>query len=467
MYAIDRGFLFVPVRRGLPGTRVLLIDFYRFHRNADASPEVPPIFLLHGGPGFDGLADDLDDGDYYENNVRPLTRISDVVVVGQRGIGSSKPHTRCAPPTESFPIDTTVPESERAASDRETSERCRDFWADQGLDLTGLNVLEAAADVDDVRAALGYERIIIQGGSFGSHWGMAYLRRYPQRVARAILTGLEGPDHTYDMPSWVFAALERVAEDAESAPALAGHVPEGGLIEAWKEVVRRAETEPIRVPVADPQSSDTVNVWFDADRVRSLADGYSSAPEGAHRMAAWPADVLRLYGGNFTAIAERYARRTGGPGGFPTASFFMLDCGSGISRERGARLRNDPAKRWVGDKARFYDTNCPAWGSDLGEEFRRNFETEIPTVMVHGDWDLSTPLENALELAPYFKKGKLILVHRGTHGALREAIREVDGFGEALLEFLRTGDMSGLPDRVELPPVDWVVPGAADATGGG
>ena len=46
-------------------------------------------------------------------------------------------------------------------------------------------MVEAAADVNDIRQALGYDRIILWGGSFGSHWSMAVMRYYPHIVARA------------------------------------------------------------------------------------------------------------------------------------------------------------------------------------------------------------------------------------------------------------------------------------------
>ena len=175
-------------------------------------------------------------------------------------------------------------------------------------------------------------------------------------------------------------------------------------------------------------------------------------------MAAWPADIVRLYQGDFRPAAGRLNMQQSGPGGFPTAAFFMLDCGSGISPERESILDADVANDIVGRLGFFYQSACPVWDSDLGDDFRQNFDTEIPTVIVHGNWDLSTPLENALELAPHFKNGKLIIVQRGTHGALREALRASDEFREALLEWFATGDMSGLPDGVELPAVDWVTP---------
>ena len=99
-----------------------------------------------------------------------------------------------------------------------------------------------------------------------------------------------------------------------------------------------------------------------------------------------------------------------------------------------------------------------AWGGDLGDEFRKNFETHIPTVITQGDYDVSTPMENSLELAPFFKKGRLIIVHGGSHPALDDAMDASATFKEAILSFARAGETSGLPNEIQLPPIQWVVP---------
>ena len=79
-------------------------------------------------------------------------------------------------------------------------------------------------------------------------------------------------------------------------------------------------------------------------------------------------------------------------------------------------------------------------------------------MIVHGNWDVNTPFENALELVPHFKRSQFVVVNGGSHGALREATELDSAFREALMEFYRTGDMSGLPDQVDLPAIDWEVP---------
>ena len=452
----DRGMVYVPLNRSKEDTDVIGIEIYRFKRKVSAEESIPPIFRLHGGPGFPGLSGLLEKPGYYEENILPFTQISDLVVVGQRGIGSSVPNTICEGPQD-FPLDADITEEESAEAFREASAKCKAFWEEQGLDLGSLTVIEAAGDVNDVRKALGYDQIIVFGGSFGSHWGMAVMRYYPDIVARAVLNSMEGPDHTYDMPTGVLNSLTRMAKAAEKSPRLQALIPSGGLIEAWKTVIDRVEKQPVKVSVTHPEPGEPQDVLFNARRVRGMAKGYTNSVSSRQGMRTWPLDVLTLYAGDFIGAAEA-AIRDQSNDGYPTASFFMLDCGSGISPAREEQLNADPAAEVVGRLGWWYQINCSVWESDLGNEFRKNFETEIPTVIVHGTWDVNTPLENALELAPYFKNGKLILINGGSHDALYEAIEADESFRDALMNFVKTEDTSALPKEVNLPPIDWVVP---------
>jgi pimeloyl-ACP methyl ester carboxylesterase len=421
---VERGLLFVRQDRSDSGTGVLGVVFHRFPADDSADGGIPPIFGLHGGPGFGGL--ELEEPGYFEANVEPYTAFTDVVVVGQRGFAPSRPATRCEGVRAPM-FGPAVPEEERADALREASRKCRAYWEDRGLALDGVNVREAASDVAE--------------------------------VARALLGGTEGPDHTYDMPSGVLDALRRVAADAEADPELGPRIPEGGLIAALRETIRRLEREPDRVTVEDPETGETRRAVITAAVLRTVADGYSSPPDSLHDMAGWPADVLHLHAGRYEEIAERALPDEGDDWRrMPDAAFFLLDCASGISAGRERELLADPAAEILGPPAWFYRVACPVWDVDLGDDFRTAFRTHVPTLVVHGDWDLSTPYRNAVELMLAFGNGRLVTVARGTHGALEEAMEASDAFREAVVGFLRTGDTSGVPERVELPPVDWVVP---------
>jgi pimeloyl-ACP methyl ester carboxylesterase len=456
VYEAERGVLYVPANRATPGTGVIALEFHRFPAGPEADPSTPPVFRLNGGPGWPGFGSQLEREGFFEEYIAPRFHLADVVVVGQRGIGSSAPNTACESAEPLGPdIEPTL--EVRATQMFTAAQRCRAKWEGEGVDLSGLTVIEAAADVNDVREALGYERIQVHGGSFGSHWGMTVLRYYPEIVERAVLNGMEGPDHTYDMPGWVLKALERTAADAEASGALGDRIPAGGLIAAFREVIERADSEPITVRIKRPGSRDSVDVILTGEDFRSLWSGFTPSLRG-HRMAGWPADIIRLHEGDFRVPANRQlASRTRAPG-IPTAAFFMLDCGSGISPARAGQMLEDRGAEVVGNLGWFYQVTCPAWDADLGDKFRENFDTDIPTVIVHGNWDMSTPLENALQLVPHFKVSRFVLVERGTHGALSEALDASDEFRMALERFVTTGDMSGLPEKVVLPPVEWRQP---------
>lgn len=47
----------------------------------------------------------------------------------------------------------------------------------------------AVDDLDDVRAALGYERINLWGGSYGTRAALIYARRHPEHVLSVVLDG--------------------------------------------------------------------------------------------------------------------------------------------------------------------------------------------------------------------------------------------------------------------------------------
>ena len=89
------------------------------------------------------------------------------------------------------------------------------------------------------------------GGSFGSQWSLAVMCLHPESVARAVLSGVEPLNNGYDMPSHVFAALQRIAYDADRDPGLSPYLPAGGMMEAVRALHRRFAERPVQVQVRD------------------------------------------------------------------------------------------------------------------------------------------------------------------------------------------------------------------------
>src|SRR5205085_9239053 len=57
-------------------------------------------------------------------------------------------------------------------------------------DLRHYTTAEAMDDLDDVRAALGYDRINLTGGSYGTRAALVYLQRHPPHVRSLALEGI-------------------------------------------------------------------------------------------------------------------------------------------------------------------------------------------------------------------------------------------------------------------------------------
>ena len=162
--------------------------------------EPDPVFLFAGGPGQ--AATDL--AREALSILGGLNGKRDIVLIDQRGTGKSNGLT-C-----SFP-DATSPEladqAKRDAMSRKEITACR-VKLEQKADLTQYTTTIAMADIDQAREALGYERINLWGGSYGTRAAMEYLRRYESRVRSVTLDGVAPPS---------LALPESFARDAGAA----------------------------------------------------------------------------------------------------------------------------------------------------------------------------------------------------------------------------------------------------------
>src|SRR5947209_3456358 len=137
----------------------------------DRAPD--PVFVLGGGPG-EGIAAEAAD---QVENVASLRTHRDVVLVDQRGTGRSNP-LAC----ELYgPGNADLRKlAGRLFPDAEVR-RCR-ARLEKVADLTLYTTPVAMDDLDDVRAWLGYDRIDLVGGSYGTRAAQVYVKRHGEHV---------------------------------------------------------------------------------------------------------------------------------------------------------------------------------------------------------------------------------------------------------------------------------------------
>jgi pimeloyl-ACP methyl ester carboxylesterase len=169
------GTVEVPENRADPAGRRIALSVIVL-KPADP-PRLPPLFDINGGPGLPasiGLG-------FYAGSA--VAKGRDVVLVDQRGTGLSNP--LLCPGVEAGPTVPMMPlDAVRA---------CRSSLAKKA-DLRRYGTSDAVRDLDDVRRALGYEKIDLFGLSYGTTVALRYMRRYPHTVRAAVLMGVAPPD---------------------------------------------------------------------------------------------------------------------------------------------------------------------------------------------------------------------------------------------------------------------------------
>jgi len=143
-------------------------------------PEPDAIFVFAGGPGQ--AATDVA-GTLYPLFAK-LNRNRDIVFVDQRGTGGSN-RLSCSRETASGSMSESFD-----ANDLERRIAACAARLGQQADLTRYTTSTAVQDIDDVRSRLGYPRINLWGGSYGTRTALEYLRQFPDRVRTMTLDGV-------------------------------------------------------------------------------------------------------------------------------------------------------------------------------------------------------------------------------------------------------------------------------------
>jgi pimeloyl-ACP methyl ester carboxylesterase len=448
----EMGTLYVPENRADSKSRIIGVGFARFR--ALQPGDAPPTFHLPGGPGgsyLTGLKQDNKQLARWLKHIALYRRVGDVVFMDQRGASQRGEVLKFKYRTPEQPLDEPAGLARSTAAFVETARAAVAEFSQKGIDLRGYTVKECADDVNDLRRALGYERMTLVGTSFGSQWSFAVMRRHPDMVARALLSGVEPLDCGYDMPSHVFAAIQRMWWEAEKDARLQPYLPPGGLAAAAREVLRRLERAPAQVQVKDNKTGETVTVALGREDFQR---------EGFLRWANGPAFLLSVYHERYeawarSAITGRRSRdeemQLIGP---------LIDTGLGVTPRRQHLLRTDAGTEFLGQwNFDSYLATADIWPTpDVGDDFRAEVMSHIPVVFAQGDWDTSTPVENVLHVAPYFPNGRILIAVHGGHGVLDPIAEHLPDVFAVLLEFLQTGSAAKLPPRVTLPVPKFGVP---------
>ena len=192
----------------------------------------------------------------------------DVIFFDQRGVGLSEPALDCpelvAAMTDLF--DHTLDGQQVTIAEAHdhlvsVTAACADGFS-QSIDLSAYDSANSAADLNDLRVALGYDQINIYAESYGPRVAQIVMRDFPDTL-RSV--ALDAAMSTYapleDQVIQFGGAFNRILEDCAADEACNTAFPD--LRRVWFDVLDQLDQNPVPVSITNPLTGETSDVLLD------------------------------------------------------------------------------------------------------------------------------------------------------------------------------------------------------------
>jgi pimeloyl-ACP methyl ester carboxylesterase len=413
------GHLTVPLdpSGGAPGTLTLAM---RRHR-APIEGSNSAVIALAGGPGQAAIP--LTEA--FLELLGPIVATRDLIVFDQRGTGLSHALS-CLPPKHRGKARPTLAQ--------EVSTCARKL----GLGRAFYTTPDSVADIEAIRRAGGYDKLVLYGTSYGTKVAEQYAQDYPAHVKALVLDSVVTPNGPDPLNRSTFAAVPRILDQ------LCGyrecvHITPHPVSDLAK-VVGRARHRPILGRVIDGRghghrepisSDDLVGLLLDGDFDPLLRAEFVPAVRAAAR--GDDAMLARLL-----ARVEGPEEGGGGGGGTDGTLYLTTTCEEepfGWSRAASPKARLSEATAQLdGLPASVFSPftaanaldlsalrTCASWPySTPAPPVVEAPLPNVPTLVLSGASDLRTPTGNAREVAGQIPDAQLLVVPYAGHSVLTD-----------------------------------------------
>jgi pimeloyl-ACP methyl ester carboxylesterase len=401
----------------------------------DVRPD--PLVFLAGGPG-QGAAQMAGD---VRAIFRRVLRRRDIVLVDQRGTGKSNP-LDCR--SESHTL------RELTESDDAALERLRRCLAAYDADVRQYVTTVAMDDLDDVRAHLGYDRVNLYGGSYGTRAALVYLRQHGDRVRSMILDGVSPVDMRVPLFTARDAqrALDKLLGDCERDTTCRAAYPD--LTKRIRALLLRLEATPPLVRVVHPRTGVGEEVRVEARVVASILFGALYNPITASLV---PMLVERAEQNDFEPLFA-----LGLAGGAASDNMSVGMQLSVLCSEDAARFTDEDIGRETAGS--IFSSHlvsgqrraCALWPkADVDPSYYEPVTSDVPALVLSGDIDPVTPPDWGEAVTRHLRNARHIAVPATGHGVISTPC------GARLIEeFLDRGSADRLDtscvDTIRRPP---------------
>jgi pimeloyl-ACP methyl ester carboxylesterase len=442
----------VPLDRAgrLPGTVPLSVE----RRLAGATPSRTAVVALAGGPGQ--AATPL--SEFIAAAVAPALATRDLLVFDQRGTGASGP-LNCAALSSSPSVHLDL---------QEVATHCA---GELGLARGDYTTSESVADIEALRQAGGYEKLVLYGTSYGTKVALDYAERYPQNVEALVLDSTETPGGPEAFRVSTFKAIAPVLNELCSHGACNGVT--SSPVADVAHLVARLSTHPLSGVVYAPNGKP-VRISMSSVGLYKLLLGGDLDPA---LRAEVPAAVHAALGNDPDPLLRLEVLAVSAPspstppeepsGEVDEALFVATTCEEtqfpwqraapvGVREtEAEAALKTIPSSAFYpfNPESGLLDETiplCVSWPDAAPPPPAEASLPNVPTLILSGGQDLRTPTENAQAVAKLIPDAQVLVVPYTGHSVIGSDLTTCAH--SALVAFFASAPVSACPAAKNLFP---------------
>lgn len=430
--------LTVPLDYAQPDGKTITLAVLRAPATRRAQ-RVGQLVVNPGGPGGSGVQYAASGATTFGEQ---LTQYFDIVGFDPRGVGASTP-LECAGTKQTDEFLSADPDPDNAAEvaqlDRLTHEFGQGCLARSG-DLTKhMSTVEAAKDIDVLRAALGERQLDYFGASYGTFLGATYADLFPTHLRRMVLDGAIDPALSNEELSLGQAHGFETALRAYLADCVGqGHCVLGDSVDAGaqriKTLLKQIDAKPL--PTTSGRQLTEGLATFGIILPLYLKD-YWPLLTGALTQA------LKGNGDQLLTLSDQYTSRGGnGYTDNSTEALYAVNCldhaDSIPSGQVPAHFPDfEKASPTFGRLFAYSLSTCASWPVQSGNRTKALTAAGAPPIVVVGTTrDPATPYAQAVALSKELQSGVLVSRDGDGHTGFRQGNQCVD---DAIEKYLVAG----------------------------
>ncbi|MFJ4329770.1 MULTISPECIES: alpha/beta hydrolase [unclassified Streptomyces] len=354
----------------------------------------------------------------------------DMVAVDPRGVARSEP-VECLDGREMDAYTQTDATPDDAAETDKLVDAYKEFAEGCGADapklLRHVSTVEAARDMDVLRAVLGDEKLTYVGASYGTFLGATYAGLFPDRAGRLVLDGAMDPSLparrlNLEQTEGFETAFQSFAKDCVRQP----DCPLGGKDTSPDQVGKNLKSffddldaKPLPAGDADGRklteslaTTGVIAAMYDEGAWQQLRESLTSA-------------IKEKDGAGLLVLSDSYYEREADGGYsnlmFANAAVNCLDLPAAFSSPdevRAALPEFEKASPVFGEGLAWSSLNCAYWPvQPTGEPHRIEAAGATPIVVVGTTRDPATPYRWAEALSDQLSSGRLLTYEGDGHTA--------------------------------------------------